>query len=77
MKQLNAMQEKVVLLTADQVAQVAGGIGISPVAPRKVLPQDLYGDTMSMEDYMDWTAREHDPVNGDSIHDFPGGAGRQ
>ena len=77
MKQPNATQHDVVLLTADQASQVAGGIGISPVAPLKVEAQDLYGNTMSIDEYMDWTAREHDPANGDSIHDFPGGAGHQ
>lgn len=75
MKQLKATQDNAVLLTADQASQVVGGIG--PVKPLNVQAQDLYGNTMSVEDYMDWTAREHDPVNGDSIHDFPGGAGRQ
>jgi hypothetical protein len=50
---------------------------ISPINLQQVLAQDLFGDTMSMEEWMDWTAREHDPVNGDSIFDFPGGAGRQ
>jgi hypothetical protein len=64
-------------LTAAELDAVAGGIGISPVAPvREVLAQDMYGNTMSAEDYMDWTAREHDPANGDSIHDFPGGRGQ-
>ena len=77
MNQLKATQGNVMLLTAEQASQVGGGIGIGPVKPLNVQPQDLYGDTMSMEDYMDWTAREHDPANGDSIFDFPGGAGRQ
>jgi hypothetical protein len=76
MKQLNATQDKVVLLTADQVSQVAGGISISPVKPLVVEAQDMYGNTMSIEDYMNWTAREHDPAGGDSIHDFPGGRGQ-
>ena len=75
MKQLTATQDGVVLLTADQASQVGGGIG--PVAARTIEAQDMYGNTMSIEDYMNWTAREHDPVNGDSIHDFPGGPGRQ
>ena len=57
---------------------VAGGIGISPLpVVKEVLAQDAYGNTMSAEDYAAWTAREHDPVNGDSIFDFPGGRGRQ
>ena len=76
MKQLNATQDGVVLLTADQATQVGGGIGISPVKPMTVQAQDMYGNTMSAEDYMNWTAREHDPANGDSIHDFPGGRGQ-
>jgi hypothetical protein len=53
---------------------------LPPIGPAKmpeILPQDLYGDTMSIEEWMDWTAREHNPTGGDSIHDFPGGRGRQ
>jgi hypothetical protein len=48
-------------------------------APRlqAVVAQDVYGDTMSVEEWMDWTARPHDPTSGDSIFDFPGGRGRQ
>lgn len=75
MKQLNATQDTVALLTADQPSQVGGGIG--PVQPLNVQAQDMYGDTMSAWDYMDWTAREHNFEKDDSIHDFPGGAGRQ
>jgi hypothetical protein len=77
MKQLSATQDGVVLLTADQASQVGGGL--SPLVPVKVLQvqaQDMYGNTMSAEDYMEWTRREHDPANGDSIHDFPGGPGQ-
>jgi hypothetical protein len=50
---------------------------IAPPKLQQFLPQDLYGDTMSMEEWMNWTARPHDPANGDSIFDFPGGHGRQ
>ena len=50
---------------------------IGPAEMPEILPQDMYGDTMSIEEWMDWTSREHDPANGDSIHDFPGGRGRQ
>ena len=79
MKQLNATRGNIVLLTIDQVSQVGGGAvpGITPVKPIEVKAQDLYGDTMSVEDYTAWTAREHDWQLGDSIHDFPGGKGRQ
>lgn len=62
-------------LSPEQMDKVHAGI--SPVTPVRVLPQDMYGDTMSWEAWMNWTARPHDPANGDSIHDFPGGAGRQ
>lgn len=58
---------------------VSGGTSLPPVEGVKVknlVPEDMYGCKMSYEDWMDWTAREHDPVNGDSIHDFPGGPGR-
>jgi hypothetical protein len=70
MKQLNATQDKVVLLTADQVAQVAGGISISPSNPRRPGAGPVRQHHVH-EDYMNWTAREHDPAGGDSIHDFP------
>jgi len=64
-------------LAPAELNAVAGGIGISPLpAVTEVRAQDMYGNTMSAEDYMNWTAREHDPANGDSIHDFPGGRGQ-
>jgi hypothetical protein len=50
---------------------------IGPAEMPEILPQDLYGDTLSVEEWAEWTAREHDPANGDSIFDFPGGRGRQ
>ena len=75
---MNATQDKMVVLTPDQAAQVGGGVpGIGPVKPIEVKAQDAYGNTMSIEDWTAWTGREHDPANGDSIFDFPGGAGRQ
>ena len=76
---MNATQDKIVVLTLDQAAQVGGGAnpGITPVKPIEVKAQDLYGNTMSIEDWTAWTAREHDPANGDSIFDFPGGKGQQ
>lgn len=79
MKQVNATQSNIVVLTVDQISHVSGGTnpGIGPVKPIDVKAQDAYGDTMSVEDWTAWTAREHDPVNGDSIFDFPGGKGHQ
>ena len=70
---------KIRSLIPEELEAIAGGInpGIGPIKPLDVQAQDMYGDTMSAWDYMDWTAREHNFEAGDSIHDFPGGAGRQ
>ena len=79
MKQVNATQSNIVVLTADQISHVSGGAtpAITPVKPIEVKAQDMYGNTMSAEDYAAWTAREHDWWLGDNINDFPGGKGQQ
>lgn len=67
------------VLSNAQLNTVSGGSSLpkpQTLKLKEVLPQDMYGDTMSIEAWMDWTAQEHDPANGDSIHDFPGGRGK-
>jgi len=76
---MNTTQGKMVVLTAEELSQVGGGAapGIGPVKPPEVKAQDMYGNTMSAEDYAAWTAREHYWWLGDNINDFPGGKGQQ
>jgi hypothetical protein len=66
------------ILNHNEIAAVSGGSAppIKKLELQVVLPQDMYGNTMSRDDWDIWTAREHDPANGDSIHDFPGGPGQ-
>jgi hypothetical protein len=72
-----------VVATHDSPPAIVGSHHASnppPVGPLKLhvpVAQDVYGDTMSVEEWMDWTSRPHDPTSGDSIFDFPGGRGRQ
>jgi hypothetical protein len=50
---------ELVTLNANEVAAVSGGGGappIQPVKPREVLPQAMYGNTMSVEAWMDYQA---------------------
>ena len=67
------------ILKPNEIAADSGGSALPPIKKlelKVVLPQDIYGDTMSRDDWDVWTGREHDPVHGDSIHDFPGGLGQ-
>lgn len=63
-------------LTPTELQAVAGGIAppIQPVTPpTEVLAEDIYGDTMSVQEWMDWVGSYHSTG---SIFDFPGGKGR-
>jgi hypothetical protein len=72
-----------VTLNASEIAAVSGGAAapaIQPVKPREVLPQDMYGNTMSVEAWMDYQANVLPnfpaPHDGYDPHDFPGGRGQ-
>jgi len=74
---------ELVTLNANEIAAVSGGGGappIQPVKPREVLPQDMYGNTMSVEAWMDYQANvlPNFPASHDGYDpfDFPGGRGQ-
>jgi hypothetical protein len=64
-------------LTPTELQAVAGGIAppIQPFTPpTEVLAEDIYGDTMSIEDWMAHVGSGGGSTG--SIFDFPGGKGR-
>lgn len=70
-------------LNANEIAAVSGGAGapaIQPVKPREVLPEDMYGNTMSVEAWMDYQRNVLPnypaPHDGYDPFDFPGGRGQ-
>jgi hypothetical protein len=77
------MMTDLTTLNASEVAAVSGGGGapaIGPVKPQEVLAQDMYGNTMSVEAWMDYQANVlpnyPNPHDGYDPHDFPGGRGQ-
>ena len=65
-----------------EIVAVSGGSApaISPVKPKEVLPQDMYGNTMSVEAWMDYQANvlpdDPAPHDGYDRSHFPAGRGR-
>ena len=70
------------LLTERELKAIAGGI--TPFTPKTVLALDKYGDTLSIEEWMNWVligntsslVPKENPGNEDPFG-FPGGAGRR
>lgn len=63
------------ILTSSEIAAVSGGStpAIAPLKHQTLQAEDMYGNTMSVEAWMDYMA--YDVPRGADPHDFPGGRG--
>jgi hypothetical protein len=74
---MEIIMTKPFVLDSSEIEAVSGGSSLPPITPikhRVLQAEDMYGDTMSVEDWMDYMADDV-PNHGCDPHDFPGGRG--
>jgi hypothetical protein len=63
-------------LDPTEIQAVSGGLpAIQPVKHAPVMAEDMYGDKMDVDRWMDYMADDV-PNHGADPHDFPGGRGQ-